>query len=132
MMIERPACWTWPVTEAEHERVFLAAGSARRAALPLIEDWQAGRCAVCGYGRGRLEADHCHNTGLFRGFLCHSCNVQEAHAGAGRPVFSRYRRRHPAAILGLSIHWAAPEPPAASAEELLRHMAATDPLLRKR
>lgn len=40
---------------------------------------QGGRCAIChtdspgGVGN-RLHADHCHETGKFRGLLCTNCN----------------------------------------------------------
>src|ERR1700684_2012137 len=37
-------------------------------------------CEVCGatptkVGRRPLDFDHCHWEGLFRGWLCHSCNM---------------------------------------------------------
>lgn len=42
---------------------------------------QGGKCAICGQGaRGwgsrtlQLMVDHCHHTGLVRGFLCGECN----------------------------------------------------------
>lgn len=40
---------------------------------------QAGSCAICGStvsgGRGgRMQVDHCHNTGKVRGLLCARCN----------------------------------------------------------
>ena len=38
--------------------------------------WQDGRCALCGF-RDSLVKDHCHVSGLVRGFLCPSCNVTE-------------------------------------------------------
>lgn len=40
---------------------------------------QGGRCAVCmepGYGKS-LCADHDHESGEFRGLLCHRCNMAE-------------------------------------------------------
>jgi hypothetical protein len=38
--------------------------------------WFAEGCAVDG-GRGVGDRDHCHVTGLYRGQLCHSCNLDE-------------------------------------------------------
>lgn len=40
---------------------------------------QSGRCAICGAdqdaNRGHtLAVDHCHESGLIRGLLCHTCN----------------------------------------------------------
>lgn len=50
-----------------------------------IEDYdkmfieQGGRCAICGKHHSEIErkhfsVDHCHNTGIVRGLLCHKCN----------------------------------------------------------
>lgn len=46
-----------------------------------MERKQKGLCAICGRkpsgGRGntgRLHVDHCHETGVVRGLLCHDCN----------------------------------------------------------
>lgn len=42
---------------------------------------QNGGCAICGAtspgrkGSGRLLIDHCHDTGVVRGLLCHPCNA---------------------------------------------------------
>jgi recombination endonuclease VII len=57
------------------------------------------RCAVCGLRPvdGHLVDDHCHETGQIRGWLCRSCNVREG--VSHDPLFIRYRRLHPAAIL---------------------------------
>ena len=32
-------------------------------------------CECCGVPREKIELDHCHETGKFRGFLCGSCNI---------------------------------------------------------
>jgi hypothetical protein len=43
-------------------------------------------CEVCGAtptknGRRPLDFDHCHREGLFRGWLCHSCNMAVGYVG---------------------------------------------------
>lgn len=46
-----------------------------------------GRCDVCLRResplsqRNLLHMDHCHTTGLFRGWICHKCNVMVGMAG---------------------------------------------------
>lgn len=61
-------------------------------------EWQGDRCANCGYGRGALVTDHCHRTGLDRGYLCRPCNTMEGR-GAGRR-WQLYRARPPSVICG--------------------------------
>ena len=89
----------------------------------IVERWQAGRCAVCAQipdaipvstrrglvDRTALEADHDHDNGLFRGLLCQGCNGRESRAGKDDPLFSRYRFRYPAAMLGVRLRWAEPD-----------------------
>lgn len=37
---------------------------------------QSGRCAACGEPSTKtLHVDHCHESGLVRGLLCHACNT---------------------------------------------------------
>ena len=31
-------------------------------------------CECCGANDVKLDLDHCHETGMFRGFICRSCN----------------------------------------------------------
>lgn len=45
---------------------------------------QGGRCAICGVEesdapRKTLFVDHCHETGVVRGLLCHHCNSGIGH-----------------------------------------------------
>ncbi|MGW2416893.1 endonuclease domain-containing protein [Streptomyces tubercidicus] len=64
-------------------------------------DWHAGRCAACGTTRALVD-DHCHATGLLRGWLCRACNRQEARDQLS--LFSAYRSRPPTVLL----QWAVP------------------------
>ena len=36
-----------------------------------------GRCQYCENGNGPLCLDHDHETGVFRGWLCHPCNLND-------------------------------------------------------
>jgi hypothetical protein len=64
--------------------------------------WQADRCAICGELGGDVE-DHCHRSGLFRGWLCHSCNIREGLWDT--TTFRLYRERPPAVILGYTYQY---------------------------
>lgn len=95
-----PACWDWPVTDADHDAI------RAHGALMGMWLWQDGRCAVCGLpSRDDLVRDHDHDTGLIRGYLCMSCNLTEP-GGVGE--FRLYRERNPATILGVRIVYTLP------------------------
>lgn len=52
-------------------------GLTKEVALELVAT-QKGLCAICGNlpeGVRGLHVDHCHNTGVVRGLLCHGCNT---------------------------------------------------------
>lgn len=69
----------------------------------LMRKWMAGRCATCGdRSPGSLVEDHCHETGLFRGYLCRSCNTREGYSGDyPDSLFGMYRERNPATIFNI-------------------------------
>lgn len=54
------------------------------ANVQTIEAAHTGRCHICGIteneNRKRLCMDHCHQSGKFRGWLCHKCNLLVGHA----------------------------------------------------
>jgi len=84
----------------------------------LLFGWQNGRCAICGRSMHRstragdmirrLFADHDHQTGLLRGYLCWGCNLAEGRQTTRAYRYVGYRLRHPATILGLSITYISP------------------------
>lgn len=54
-------------------------------------DWQDGHCAMCGFDRHsrRMAADHCHDTGFVRGYLCSGCNTDEG--TSSDPIWDGWR-----------------------------------------
>lgn len=53
---------------------------------------QNGRCAICQRATGRskaLSVDHCHRTGLARGYLCTTCNRMLGHLRDDAGAFMR-------------------------------------------
>lgn len=73
-----------------------------------LEDWQNGRCAVCGV-RSALIIDHDHESGLVRGLLCKGCNVREGQGSGSRyGDIVKYRQRPPVEILCIEIEYVNP------------------------
>lgn len=105
-----PACWSWePTTSADMERVKTLIPEIARQYISnedwaelLLDEWQAGRCAICGH-RKPLVRDHSHSSGYTRGLLCRSCNISEGMGGEG--IFARYRELNPAVICGLRVRY---------------------------
>lgn len=106
-------CWSWPVT-SEHLALARAVRECQGPAatwaqgMTLLHIWQQGRCAICGGRCGKLFNDHSHESGLVRGKLCQSCNLSEGMAGIPGDRSARYRNRHPAVILGITIRYNSP------------------------
>ncbi len=56
-----------PLTNAERQQLFRDRHKGtRRSAV-------TGECSIC-HNVTSLVIDHCHDSGLVRGFICHSCN----------------------------------------------------------
>lgn len=52
---------------------------------------QENKCACCGeHINSKPQADHCHNTGLFRSVLCPSCNMGLGIYEKKRELFEMY------------------------------------------
>jgi len=69
-----------------------------------LHTWQNGMCAMCGRDGDRLVLDHCHETGLARGFLCSPCNIKES-TSFGAIEWDIYRKFPPAVLLGLKFYY---------------------------
>ena len=69
-----------------------------------LHTWQNGMCAMCGRDGDKLVLDHCHETGLARGFLCSPCNIKES-TSFGVIEWEIYRRFPPAVLLGLKFYY---------------------------
>ena len=69
-----------------------------------LHTWQNGMCAMCGRDGDRLVLDHCHETGLARGFLCSPCNIKESKS-FDVIEWDIYRKFPPAVVLGLKFYY---------------------------
>lgn len=133
----RVECHGWSVTGAHRERAAAVTACASEderfdLAVRLLADWQRGQCAICGDESSSL--DHDHRTTWIRGYLCQGCNTSEGF-GHREPesVFTRYRNRNPASILGIQVRyygaftgWAEPTPPPLTTDELAELWASID------
>lgn len=92
------------------------------APIRRLGEWHPALCAICGEvernPRGLAE-DHCHRSGMVRGYLCRVCNQQEGREGPLARLFQEYRENPPAVIAGWSypyvgmfadLPWAQAEP----------------------
>lgn len=102
-VITEPACWSWDMSIPDG----ISATDSPEWALSVA---QGGRCAACAYqDPDGLYLDHCHKTGLMRGYLCRSCNTMEGVTSRPAPDFIvKYRERNPASMLGIEATYVSP------------------------
>jgi hypothetical protein len=62
-----------------------------RKGLPIPTRPEPDTCEMCGGppGKTSMNLDHCHATGVFRGWLCHSCNRGLGALGDTREALQR-------------------------------------------
>lgn len=109
-MATPPACHSWAVVDIEDSGEYPQCSPFElevdlRRAIHLngqLSRWHAGRCAICGRPGSDVD-DHCHRSGLRRGYLCHGCNTQEGLYQTER--FRLYRLRPPAVIIGVTSQY---------------------------
>lgn len=79
-----------PGRDTNKNRNFMFVGNKHKLRMEIslyeqLHEMQKGLCAICykpetmisssGKGPKRLAVDHCHETQIIRGLLCHRCNV---------------------------------------------------------
>lgn len=100
-----PACYQWPLPLIPP----IPDGTPKRRrlfAVEVLRVWQDGRCALCGGRNDGFVQDHCHNTGLTRGFLCHTCNLG-MDKGSGDPADRAYELRPATVVIGMAPQYRA-------------------------
>ncbi len=69
-----------------------------------LHTWQAGCCAMCGNDKASMVLDHCHESGLARGFLCSPCNTKEG-TSFNDVEWEIYRKFPPTVLLDLKFYY---------------------------
>jgi hypothetical protein len=64
---------------------YLHYGISHEQYLKMLSN-QHGGCAICGATDRKLVIDHCHETGVVRGILCHNCNAGIGMLGDNLPT----------------------------------------------
>ena len=108
----KDSCYEQTKKWREENRFFYVLAQSRRAAkkwggqpcIATAEELEAafmGKCEVCGVPEleltRKLQMDHSHLTGEFRGWLCHNCNVALGMLKDSREVILNlllYAQRH--------------------------------------
>lgn len=71
------ASLAWSNKNPEKKNFYAAKARATKFGLTVeqVQEFLNKGCEACGTKEGRLCMDHNHETGQFRGILCHSCNA---------------------------------------------------------
>ena len=97
----QPAYLQWQHnTERWDQKASLLEGSE---GLDELWGWQENRCAMCGFEDSKIVMDHCHESGLIRGLLCHSCNLNESSNDEFR--WQIYRKFPPTTLLNVKVFY---------------------------
>jgi|SRR5215472_5726164 len=62
--------WKDPETGRKRERQWRLARKEAAAGRPRPQC-----CEICGSDKRKIDFDHCHQRGIFRGWICHRCNT---------------------------------------------------------
>lgn len=93
---------TWLINNREKNRKRVTAYRRRALGLPEPTRPVPDNCECCGRQSNRsLALDHCHQTGIFRGWLCHGCNTAIGRLGdsiAGLQCAIDYLKRAAGAV----------------------------------
>jgi hypothetical protein len=97
----QPAYLQWQYNaERWSESASLLEGSE---GLTALWEWQEYRCAMCGFEDAKIVKDHCHESGLIRGLLCHSCNLNESSNDSLR--WQIYRKFPPTMLVNVKVFY---------------------------
>ena len=76
--------------DCQNENVYKTIALSKNKNLPPKPD----KCPICLEPNKKLELDHCHITGLFRGWLCRTCNTASGRFKDSVEVIKRLLQYH--------------------------------------
>ena len=67
--------------EAKCKSCYIEGQSLKDRLKKGFESLKPDSCECCGEVKDKLDLDHCHETGMFRGYICRSCNKKLSMSG---------------------------------------------------